>query len=198
MTTEPQTAPAPLAAKMVVGGAAGRLARRPDLRGARPVDGPRDGHRAARRQGRRRPGRRRRPTGIRRPEGLVELVGQQARPDPGQAVGPGQGEPRGAGPAREPERRQADLGCPRRGARGEPRVRVLRRRRQQALRRDDPGQQARARLHAARADRGGRADRALELPDPDGQLEARAGTRGGQHLHPQAGQLDAADGDPPR
>ena len=30
----------------------------------------------------------------------------------------------------------------------------------------------------------------VELPDPDGQLEARAGARRRQHVHPQAGQLD--------
>ena len=54
------------------------------------------------------------------------------------------------------------------------------------------------RLHAARADRRGRPDRALELPDADGQLEARAGARRREHLHPQAGQLDAAERDPTR
>ena len=176
----------------------GRRRRRPDVRGPRPGDGPGDGHRAARRQGGRRPRRRGRPPGVRRPEGLVELVGQQARPDAGQAVGAGQGQPRGAGPAREPERRQADQRGARRGPRGQPRVRVLRRGREQGLRRDDPGQQARPRLHPARADRGRRPDRALELPDADGQLEARAGAGGRQHLHPQAGQLDAAQRDPAR
>ena len=69
----------------------------------------------------------------------------------------------------------------RRGAGGGPRARVLRRRREQALRRDDPGQRARPRLHAARADRRVRADRALELPDEHGALEARAGARRRQH-----------------
>ena len=51
---------------------------------------------------------------------------------------------RGARPAREPQRRQADHRRPRRGHRGEPRVRLLRRRREQGLRPDDPGLEARA------------------------------------------------------
>ena len=99
---------------------------------------------------------------------------------------------------REPQRRQADHRRPRRGARRQPRLRVLRRRGEQGLRRDDPGQQARPRLHAPRADRRRRPDRPVELPDADGQLEARTGARRRQHLHPQAGQLDPADGDPAR
>ena len=48
-------------------------------------------------------------------------------------------------------------------------------RREQGLRPDDPGQQARPRHHPARADRRRRPDRALELPAADGRLEARAG-----------------------
>ena len=53
-----------------------------------------------------------------------------------------------------------NVGKPISGARGEalavePRLRVLRRGRQQALRRDDPRFEARARLHAPRADRRG-------------------------------------------
>ena len=40
-----------------------------------------------------------------------------------------------------------------------------------------PTQHARPRLHAARADRRGRPDRALELPAEHGRLEARAGAR---------------------
>ena len=39
--------------------------------------------------------------------------------------------------------------------------------------------------------------RALELPDPHGQLEGRAGSRGRERGHPQAGQLLTADGHPP-
>ena len=47
-------------------------------------------------------------------------------------------------------------------------------RRQQDLRPDDPGLEAGARPDAARADRRGRADRALELPAADGLVEGRA------------------------
>ena len=54
-----------------------------------------------------------------------------------------------------------------------------------------PVSEARPRLHAARADRRRRPDRALELPDPHGQLEARTRPRRRQHVHPQAGQLDS-------
>ena len=54
------------------------------------------------------------------------------------------------------------------------------------------------RLHAARADRGRRAHRPLELPDHDGQLEGRARARRRQHRGPQARLLLPADGDPAR
>ena len=81
---------------------------------------------------------------------------------------PAQGPQRGARPAREPQRRQADQRRARRGHRREPRVRLLRRRREQALRPDDPGHEARSRPHPARADRRRRADRPVELPAADG------------------------------
>ena len=63
---------------------------------------------------------------------------------------------------------------------------------------DDPGLEAGARPDAARADRRGRADRALELPVVDGIVEggARAGRR--EHGDPQARQLLPVDRDPAR
>ena len=90
------------------------------------------------------------------------------------------------------------IGRARRDHRRQPRLRLLRRRRQQDLRPDDPGLEAGARHDAARADRGRRADRAVELPAPDGLVEGRAGARRGQHRDPQARQLLAVDGDPAR
>ena len=105
---------------------------------------------------------------------------------------------RGAGPAREPQRRQADHVGPRRDHRREPRVRLLRRRRQQDLRPDHPGVQARAGPDPARADRRRRADRAVELPAADGLVEGGPGAGRGQHRDPQARQLLPVDGDPAR
>ena len=63
------------------------------------------------------------------------------------------------------------------------------------------GQRVRGRPHLddpARAGRGGRLDRAVELPDHDGRLEDRPGARGRQHGHPQAVGADAADRPGPR
>ena len=48
-------------------------------------------------------------------------------------------------------------------------------------------------LTLTRADRRRRADRAVELPDANGELEARAGAGRRQHLHPQAGLVLADD-----
>ena len=76
-------------------------------------------------------------------------------------------------------------------------ARVLRGRDDQAPRVDDPGHPPGARPHAARADRRRRADRALELPDHDGQLEGRARARRRQHRDPQARLVLAADGAAP-
>ena len=175
-----------------------RRRRRPDLRRRRPGD--RRGHRdraagrpadvdraVAAAQAR-----------LRGPQGLGELGRRQARPVAGQVRGPDQGAHRGARPAREPQRRQADQRRARRGHRRQPRLRLLRRRRQQGLRPDDPGLEAGPGPDPARADRRGRADRALELPAADGLVEGRAGARRGQHGDPQAGQLLPVDGDPAR
>ena len=81
MTTEPQTAPCPDRREDGHRRPAGRRRRRPDVRGPRSGDGQVMATRAARWQGGRRSRRRGRPEGVRRPQGLVELVGQQARPD---------------------------------------------------------------------------------------------------------------------
>ncbi len=137
---------------------------------------------------------RRRPEGVRRSQGLGQLGGRQARPLAVEARRADQAAHRGAGPAREPERRQADHQCARRDHRREPRLRLLRRRRQQDLRPDDPGVEAGARHDAARADRRRRADRAVELPAADGLVEGRAGAGGGQHRDPEARELLPVDG----
>ena len=119
-------------------------------------------------------------------KGWATLGRRQARPLAGQARRADQGAQRGAGPAREPQRRQADHRRARRDHRRQPRLRLLRRRRQQDLRPDDPGVEARARPDAARADRRRRADRAVELPAADGLVEGRAGAGRRQHRDPQA------------
>ena len=59
----------------------------------------------------------------------------------------------GARGARDAQRRQADQRRDAARSSAQPRVRLLRGRREQALRRDDPGLEARPRPHAARADR---------------------------------------------
>ena len=122
----------------------GRCRRRADVRRRQPGDGEGDRDRAARRSGGRGPGGRGGPARVRRPQGLGDLGGRQAWPDAGQVRLADQGQHRGAGPAREPERRQADHRRARRDHRGEPRLRLLRRGRQQDLRADDPGLEARA------------------------------------------------------
>ena len=63
------------------------------------------------------------------------------------------------------------------------------------------GGRVRRRLHVlrpARADRDRRADHAVELPADDGDLEDRAGARGGQRRRAQAVRADAADDAAPR
>ena len=110
-----------------------------------------------------------------------------------------QAEHRGARPARDRQRRQADHVVARRGRRGEPRLRLLRRRGEQDLRPDDPGLEARPRPDAARADRRRRADRAVELPDPTWP-RGRSGPAlaAGNTCDPEARELLPDDGDPAR
>ena len=189
MTTEPRSKPAaaePTVARMVIGGESVDAADGQTFDVVNPATGaviataPLGGREDVDRAVAARAGR------VRRPQGLGELGGRQARPDPGQVRRPGQGAQRGARPAREPERRQADHRRARRGRRREPRLRLLRRRREQGLRPDDPGLEARPRPDPARADRRRRADRAVELPDPDGLVEGRPGARRRQHRDPQA------------
>ena len=66
---------------MLIGGEIRRRRRRPDVRRRRPGHGPDHRHGAARRPRGRGPGRRRGPGGVRRPQGLGELGGRQARPE---------------------------------------------------------------------------------------------------------------------
>ena len=202
MTTESkptaEAAAAPTVAQMLIGGEAVDAADGQTFDVVDPGHGPDDGHGTARRARGRRSRRRRGPQGVRRPQGLGQLGGRQARPEPLEARRPHQEEQRGAGPAREPQRRQADHRGARRGHRREPRLRLLRGCGEQAVRPDDPGQQARPRPDPARADRRRRADRAVELPDPDGLVEGRAGPGRRQHRDPQARVVHAAHRDPPR
>ena len=113
---------------------------------------------------------------------------QRHRPRQGAAAGGGAhpGARRGSRDARSAQRRQADrrraLGDQRRGRR----VRVLRRRCEQAVRRGGPGAGQRPRRRPARAGRRVRADRAVELPDAHHHVEDRARARVRQLRHHQA------------
>ena len=116
MTTETQAVAAARDVKMIIGGEQVDAADGQTFDVINPATGAGDRHRAARRAGGRGPGGRGRPAGVRGPEGLRRLVRRQARPDPGQKLRrPGQGQPRGAGAAREP----ANVGKPITSARGE-------------------------------------------------------------------------------
>ena len=97
--------------------------------------------------------------------------------------------------ARDAAQRQADLRVAAHRDPGGRRVpRVLRRLGRQGDGRDDPRQGQLPHLHAARAGRRRRGDRAVELPAAARGVEGRAGARVRQHRHPQAGEPDAADG----
>ena len=142
-----------------------------------PGDRPGHRHRPAGRARGRRPGGRGSAQGVRRPQGLVELGGRQARPDAGQARRAGQGPHRGARPAREPQRRQADH---RRAGRDHSASASSSTTTPGAANKvfgqTIPVSQAGPGPHPARADRRGRADRALELPAADG-LAGSSGRR---------------------
>ena len=97
--------------------------------------------------------------------------------------------------ARDAAQRQADQRVAAHRDPGGGRVlRVLRRLGRQGDGRDDSGQGQLPHLHAARAARRLRRDRAVELPAAARGVEGRAGARVRQHRHPQAGEPDAADG----
>ncbi len=122
-------------------------------------------------------------------------VGARARPADLEARRAADREDRRGGAARDAAQRQADH---RIAAHRDPDGRrvppVLRGLGGQDSRRDHSGEGQRARLHAARAARRRRRDRAVEFPAAPGDVESRAGAGGRQHGHPQAGQSDAADG----
>ena len=149
------------------------------------------------RAGRGRGDRRRRRPG----EGRLPGVARRRSGRPGPAAPPARdarrGAARGALAARVGERRQADLGCPRRDRHGGAGLPLLRRRGRQALRRDDP-RRRRHRRHLPRAARRRRPDHAVELPAQHRELEDRPGARDRQHDRDQAGRADAADDDPAR
>ena len=116
---------------------------------------------------------------------------------PAPVRGPARGEPRGARDARRARGGQADHRLPRgRPARHGQDVPLVRRGDRQGLRRRRADRARRARADRARADRRGGRGRALELPDPDGGVEGRAGARGRQQRDRQAVEADLAVRDP--
>ena len=187
------------------------LALRPDGRrdeGLRPV------HRRRDRRGRRHPraerarhGRVARPHGARRrgahrprrrrcAHRARRRLGQDARHRALAAHARARGrdgrEPQGARGAREPQRRQGDLvgeGGDRRRDRELPLLRI---RDRDDRRPQQPDRRLAALLLAEGAGRRLRADRAVELPADDGDVEARARARGRLHRRAEAGSADAA------
>ena len=117
---------------------------------------------------------------------------RRARRHPQQDRRPHGGEPQGAGRGRDHRQRQADPRDELRrhpaGHRSFPLFRRLHSR---------PGRLAQRyrsrhhRLSLSRAARRGRPDHPVELPDPDGDVEARAGARRRQLRGPEAGRADA-------
>ena len=152
-----------------------RCGRRADVRRRRPGD--RQGHRhgAARRPRGRGPGGRRRPEGVRGPQGLGD------RGPPASAAARWRSSRRSSRttPRSSPSSRAGTPASRSPSARGEIIGVSLvfdyyAGRRQQDLRPDDPGLEAGAGPDPARADRRRRADRAVELPAADGLVEGRA------------------------
>ncbi len=170
-----------------------REVRRAEVRDVVRDDQPRDRAEAGRRRrgggGRRRRRRPRRVAGVRK--SLAEDAGQGARQVrlPPRQDAPGEGarvrRPRDDG------RREADQGVARRRRASRLGALFLLRGvgRQARLRPAGPEGPAARRL---------RAGDPLELPPPDGGLEAGPGARGGEHLRPEARRDDAAHGAPPR
>ncbi len=75
---------------------------------------------------------------------------------------------------------------------------LLRRLRDQDLRRDQPVRSLDVQLHAARAGRRMRTDHPVEFPAADGVVEDCARARMRQRRHPEARRADSADRDSPR
>ncbi len=172
----------------------GELVGRTDPRRDQPGDRRGARHRAGGHEGGREQGRRGRQEGVR--GGLVRLHAEGSAARPAQVRGSDRGARRRDREARGPERRQAGR---RDALGGDPADRrqppVLRRRRA-----DDGGPQRRGvhgrvhELRPSRADRRRGADRAVELPADDGDLEDRTRPRDREHDRPQALRDDAADG----
>ena len=133
---------------------AGGRRRRPDLRGDQPGHRPGHRHRAPGRHRRTWTGRSRPASRRSRARRLATWSGRQARPDAGQVREPGQGERRGAGPARVGNVGKPITGARWRGVAVGLVFEYYAGAANKHLRRDDPGRAARPRLHAARADRG--------------------------------------------
>ena len=169
-----------------------RRGGRQDDRGRQPGD--RRGDRRGRVGG---AGRRRRrgrggARGVRRPVG--QAVGARARHAGLEDRRAADGAGRRDRAARDAAQRQADLRvAPDRGAGGRRVLPVLRRLGRQDPRRDDSGQGQLPHLHAARAGRRRRRDRAVEFPAAADGVEGRAGAGLRQHRDHQAGEPDAAD-----
>ena len=115
----------------------------------------------------------------------------RAGANPQQDRRPHGGESRDAGDRRNLGQRQADPRDdgrrPPAGGRSFPLFRRRDPRTRRVAQRDRPRH---CRLSFPRAARRGRPDHSLELPDPDGRLEARAGARGRQLRRPQARRAD--------
>ena len=127
-----------------------------------------------------------RPGRCPRVRGLGRAHADPAREGPPPVGGPDRGARRGAGADRDArhghgDRRRALVRGERRGGDA-----LLRGRRGQVLRLDDPRRPGRDRAHVPRADRRHRAHHAVELPAQHRQLEDGAGARGGEHGGPQA------------
>src|SRR5919197_304973 len=123
-----------------------------------------------------------------------EAAVERALAPPARARRRARREPQGARRARGPKRRQGDLlgqGRAQPGGRELPLLRLRDRVDRGAL---EPDRRLAPLLLAEGAGRGLRADRAVELPADDGDVEARARARGRLHGCPEAGLGDAAVG----
>ena len=171
-----------------------RRARRLARARREPVLNPATGEELARAPTVERRGRRPRGEGrAARVRGLVADDARPARAGAARARRPGRGARRGARAPGGAQRGQADRsGHGRRDPRDGRQPALLRRRR--ALPGGPGGGRVHGGLHLLHAPRGGRRDRAgdaVELPADDGDLEIRAGARGGQHGRAEAGRDDA-------
>src|SRR6266566_2738622 len=122
---------------------------------------------------------------------MVAYGRTRARPRPDPGVLPDPRAPGRARSSRGTERRQTHRRCARRDRPRRERLRVLGRRGEQDLRRNDPGRSRRPGHQPSRAGRRVRPDLPVELPDGDCQLEDRPSPRLWEHRDPEARLPDA-------